>query len=100
MPTPSAHFTCLLRLLLLLCHSSCRYYGDSQPFPDNLQPDGMLNSSALYSWLSVEQVIEDTAAVLAAVRRELRVPAAVPAIVIGGKLCSPCLIQCIRQLVV
>jgi hypothetical protein len=44
----------------------------------------MLNASHLYQWLSVEQVIEDTAAVLAAVRQELRVPAAVPAIVIGG----------------
>eukprot|EP00882_Tetradesmus_deserticola_P008518 GHRQ01008981.1.p1 GENE.GHRQ01008981.1~~GHRQ01008981.1.p1 ORF type:complete len:479 (+),score=114.98 GHRQ01008981.1:999-2435(+) len=61
-----------------------RYYGHSQPFPDSLQPDGMLNSSDLYRWLKVEQVMEDTAAVLAAVRRELRVPAAVPAIVIGG----------------
>jgi hypothetical protein len=46
----------------------------------------MLNASHLYQWLSVEQVIEDTAAVLAAVRQELNVPAAVPAIVIGGTL--------------
>lgn len=62
-----------------------RYYGDSQPFPSALQPDGTLNSTALYKWLTVEQVIEDTAAVVAAVRRELDVPTAVPAIVIGGE---------------
>jgi hypothetical protein len=37
-----------------------------------------------YRWLTIEQVIEDNSAVLAAVRWQMRVPDKVPAMAIGG----------------
>lgn len=46
-------------------------------------PDDLL-TTAQYKYLTIQQVIEDTAAVLAFVRKERSVPAAVPAVVIGG----------------
>jgi hypothetical protein len=46
--------------------------------PDNLLP------TAQYKYLTIQQVIEDTATVLAYVRKDRVVPAAVPAAVIGG----------------
>eukprot|EP00775_Hariotina_reticulata_P006013 gene6013-6251_t len=64
-------------LVLLVEH---RYYGDSQPFPVK---SGKLPTDQ-YTWLTIQQVIEDTATVLAHVRAELDVPGPVPAVVIGG----------------
>lgn len=64
-------------LVLLVEH---RYYGESMPFS---APDDLL-TTAQYKYLAIQQVIEDTAAVLAFVRKERSVPAAVPAVVIGG----------------
>jgi hypothetical protein len=46
-------------------------------------PDNLL-STAQYKYLTIQQVIEDTATVLAFVRKDRAVPAAVPAVVIGG----------------
>lgn len=73
----------LLLLLLLFLHIlglQHRYYGESMPFS---APDDLL-TTAQYKYLTIQQVIEDTAAVLAFVREERNVPAAVPAVVIGG----------------
>jgi hypothetical protein len=46
-------------------------------------PNDLL-STAQYKYLSIQQVIQDTAAVLAYVRKDRAVPDAVPAVVIGG----------------
>lgn len=40
--------------------------------------------TAQYKWLTIEQVLEDNSAVVAALRRAMRVPAKVPAMAIGG----------------
>lgn len=37
-----------------------------------------------HKWLTIEQVIEDNSAVVAAVRQQMRVPEKVPAMAIGG----------------
>ncbi|KAF6255587.1 serine carboxypeptidase S28-domain-containing protein [Scenedesmus sp. NREL 46B-D3] len=58
------------------------YYGESMPFelPDNATQ----LPTAQYKWLTIEQVLEDNSAVVAALRRAMRVPAKVPAMAIGG----------------
>jgi hypothetical protein len=61
--------------------TACRYYGSSIPVP--LSEDNTL-SAADFKWLTIQQVIEDTAAVLRHVRAERSIPAAVPAVVVGG----------------
>jgi len=73
-------FAAKLRVVLL--RSVLRYYGDSQPFA---VASGKLPTQQ-YAWLTIEQVIEDTAAVLRHVRAKYLTPAALPAIVIGGEL--------------
>jgi hypothetical protein len=67
---------------LTRCTSCCRYYGESMPFevPDNATQ----LPTEQYKWLTIEQVIEDNSAVVAAVRRQMRVPDKVPAMAIGG----------------
>eukprot|EP00775_Hariotina_reticulata_P008145 gene8145-8338_t len=68
----------LQALVILVEH---RYYGESWPVQPNDQ--GLLSSAEL-KWLTAEQVIEDTTAVLNTIRIERGVPAAVPAILVGG----------------
>lgn len=53
-----------------------RYYGDSIPVP--------VSRTADFKWLTIQQVIEDTARLLTHVRAARKIPDAVPAIVIGG----------------
>eukprot|EP00883_Tetradesmus_obliquus_P008645 jgi/Sobl393_1/19373/SZX76095.1 len=65
-------------LVVLVEH---RYYGASIPVPVNKY--GTL-PAADFTWLTIQQVIEDTAAVLRHVRADRSVPNAVPAVVIGG----------------
>lgn len=61
--------------------AALRYYGKSMPFA--AAPDGQL-ATEQYRWLTIEQVLEDTSAVLAAVRKQYAVPEAVPVIAVGG----------------
>ncbi|WIA34501.1 hypothetical protein OEZ86_012824 [Tetradesmus obliquus] len=65
-------------LVVLVEH---RYYGASIPVPVN--KSGTL-PAADFKWLTIQQVIEDTAAVLRHVRADRSIPNAVPAVVIGG----------------
>uniref|UniRef100_A0A383WGA6 Serine carboxypeptidase S28-domain-containing protein n=1 Tax=Tetradesmus obliquus TaxID=3088 RepID=A0A383WGA6_TETOB len=65
-------------LVVLVEH---RYYGASIPVP--LSEDNTLAAADL-QWLTMQQVIEDTAAVLRHVRADRSIPAAVPAVVLGG----------------
>jgi hypothetical protein len=51
--------------------------------PVPLDEDNMLPATD-FKWLTIQQVIEDTAAVLRHVRAAKAIPAAVPAVVIGG----------------
>ncbi|KAF8058366.1 hypothetical protein HT031_005684 [Scenedesmus sp. PABB004] len=66
-------------LVVLVEH---RYYGKSMPFTPATAGGAL--ATWQYKWLTVQNAIEDTTAVLAAVRAARRVPAATPAIVIGG----------------
>lgn len=66
---------------------ACRYYGEAMPFP--VPASGFLPTPQ-YQWLTVQQVVEDTAAVLAHVRDSMHMPAAVPAVVIGGSYGERC----------
>jgi hypothetical protein len=65
---------------VLLPASFNRYYGESKPFSVK---SGKLPTDQ-YAWLTIQQVIEDTASVLTHVRSQLDIPDSVPAIVIGG----------------
>lgn len=69
------------RLNALVIGLEHRYYGASFPF--GLTEEGQATTEQL-AWLTVEQVLADSAAFLAAIREQLSVPAAVPAIAIGG----------------
>lgn len=68
------------RLNALVLSLEHRYYGASVPLG---YKEGRVPTKAL-KWLQVEQVIEDAAAFLSAMRRELRVPGPVPSILVGG----------------
>eukprot|EP00775_Hariotina_reticulata_P004943 gene4943-5184_t len=68
-------------LKALVINVEHRYFGQSQPFPTD--PLGLNLTAAQLQWFKVPQVVEDTAAIVSAVRQELGVPAAVPVIATG-----------------
>jgi hypothetical protein len=78
----------LVNVTLHAATMRCRYYGESMPWelPDNATQ----LPTEQYKWLTIEQVLEDNSAVLAAVRRQMRVPDRVPAMAIGGSYGETC----------
>uniref|UniRef100_A0A383VGH4 Serine carboxypeptidase S28 n=1 Tax=Tetradesmus obliquus TaxID=3088 RepID=A0A383VGH4_TETOB len=70
------------RLHALVIQVEHRYYGESMPF--ELPGNATQLPTEQYKWLTIEQVIEDNSAVVAAVRQQMRVPEKVPAMAIGG----------------